>query len=161
MSQPNTSPYRGARSSEPFDALFSVIAARRDISSDAKIVHAKLVTLHRTGRRLTQAEIGAETGLTRHQVWDAIQALVAAELLLVTRVGLGLPNAYELHGVPQVDLDGRAWFRRVRLPDSGRSGADTRDPRAPKKPAKNDDRYRPYQPPSSYGQGRLGAVPAR
>lgn len=149
------------QSSAPFDALFGVIASRRDISSDAKVVCAKLVTLHRTGRQLTQAEIGAETGLTRHQVWAAIQELVGAALLRVKRLGLGLPNVYTLLGVPQVDLDGRAWFRKVRLPDSGQPGSDHRRQPTAKKTAKNVTGYRPYQPPVSYAQGRQGTVPAR
>ena len=67
------------RTCEPFDAAFRIINQRRDISPAAKLTHAHLVTLHRTGRDATQTEIGEALGMSRHQVWRAIGELVAGE----------------------------------------------------------------------------------
>lgn len=103
-------------SREPFDAAFRCINERRDISSDAKLVHARLVTIHRTGRDETQAEIGEALGLSRHQVWRAICELVAAGLVQVIRYGLGRPNGYVLLGLAEDDLRGRASASRPARP---------------------------------------------
>ena len=92
---------------EPFDAAFRCINQRRDISPAAKLVHAHLVTLHRTGRDATQSEIGEALGMSRHQVWRAIGELVAADLVQTIRYGLGRPNGYVLLGLDQETLDGR------------------------------------------------------
>jgi hypothetical protein len=99
-------------SREPFDTAFRFINQRHDISAAAKLVHAHLVTLHRTGRDATQTEIGEAVGMSRHQVWRAITELVAAELVQTIRVGLGNPNQYVLLGIEADDLDGRASGRR-------------------------------------------------
>jgi biotin operon repressor len=106
-------------SREPFDTAFRVINERRDISPAAKLVHARLVTLLRTGRGETQAEIGAALGMSRHQVWRATGELVAVGLVVVRRRGLGLPNGYELVGIPDEDLRGRA----SRAPGAGHQEA--------------------------------------
>lgn len=95
-------------SREPFDAAFRVINERRDISPTAKLVHAHLVTIHRTGRDETQTEIGEALGLSRHQVWRAIGELVAVDLVQTIRYGLGRPNGYVLLGLAADDLNGRA-----------------------------------------------------
>jgi hypothetical protein len=95
-------------SREPFDAAFRCINERRDIGPAAKLVHARLVTIHRTGRDETQAEIGEALGMSRHQVWRAVDELVAAGLVQTIRVGLGNPNHYVLLGVAEDDLSGRA-----------------------------------------------------
>lgn len=114
-------------SREPFDAAFRVINCRPDISPTAKLVHAHLVTLRRTGDAATQTEIGERLGLSRHQVWRATGDLVAAGLVIVTRRGQGRPNGYELVGVPDDDLDGRASRSRpVRQPVTGQPGIPTR-----------------------------------
>lgn len=97
---------------EPFDVSFRSINSRTDLSSDAKLVHARLVSMHRLGRSWTQAEIGCDLGLSRHQVWRALEQLKAADLVQVIRIGLGQPNAYVLLGIPDEDLSGRASRRR-------------------------------------------------
>ncbi len=165
MSQPNTSAQRVQsptpadcrHSRQAFDAGFRIVNERRDISPAAKLVHAHLVTLHRTGRAATQAEIGEALGLSRHQVWRAVGELVAAGLVRVTRRCQGLPNGYELVGVPAEDLDGRA--SRSRPP--GQSVAGQSGPPAyarhsgPKKNPKNVNGYIPADP-AGYWTGRLG-----
>ena len=108
-------------SREPFDAAFRCINERRDISSTAKLVHAHLVTIHRTGRDETQTEIGDALGLSRHQVWRAIGELVAVGLVQTIRYGLGRPNGYVLLGVPIDDLDGRASGSRPAAPSRART----------------------------------------
>jgi biotin operon repressor len=97
---------------QPFDAAFRVINQRRDISAAAKLTHAHLVTLHRTGRDATQTEIGEALGMSRHQVWRAIGELVAAGLVQTIRYGLGRPNGYVLLALDEDDLNGRASGRR-------------------------------------------------
>ena len=106
---------------EPFDAAFRCINERRDISSAAKLVHAHLVTIHRTGRDETQTEIGDALGLSRHQVWRAVGELVAVDLVQTIRYGLGRPNGYVLLGVPIDDLDGRASASRPGTPSRART----------------------------------------
>ena len=134
MSQPNTSTQRASTPNpadckhvrEPFDQSFHVVGRRADLSADARLLHAFLVSLHRTARTLTQAEMAQEAGLTRHRVWAALRDLVADGLLRMVRYGLGRPNGYELLGVDAADLDGRAkpetGVRPVRKPYSGQSG---------------------------------------
>jgi hypothetical protein len=112
-------------SREPFDAAFRCINQRRDISPTAKLVHAHLVSIHRTGRDETQAEIGEALGLSRHQVWRAIGELVAAELVQVIRYGLGRPNGYVLLGLAEDDLKGRASASR---PAGGAKAGQVRTP---------------------------------
>jgi excisionase family DNA binding protein len=87
-----------------FDAAFRCINERRDIGSAAKLVHARLVSIHRTGRDETQAEIGDALGMSRHQVWRAICELVAAGLVQTIRYGLGRPNGYVLLGSRRTTL---------------------------------------------------------
>jgi biotin operon repressor len=99
-------------SREPFDASFRCITERRDIGPAAKLVHAHLVTLHRTRRDATQTEIGDALGMSRHQVWRAVGELVTAGLVQTIRYGLGRPNGYVLLGVNEDDLAGRASGRR-------------------------------------------------
>jgi len=112
---------------EPFDTAFRSVVSRRDISPAAKLVHAKLVSMHRLGLAWTQSEIGELVGMSRHQVWRAIAELVAAELILVTRLGLGNPNSYVLLGISDEDLAGRASRSR---PAGERSPANRATPRA-------------------------------
>ena len=95
-------------SREPFDCMFHAVASRRDLSPTAKLVHARLVSLHRLQHDETQTAIGEALGLSRHQVWAAIQELVSAGLVVTIRYGLGLPNAYTLVGMAAEDLAGRA-----------------------------------------------------
>jgi hypothetical protein len=117
-------------SREPFDQGFHVVSRRGDISSDAKVVHAFLVSLYRSGLDLTQRKMAAELGLTRHRVWAAIQELIAADLVKAIRYGLGRPNGYALLGIEQADLDGKrqpeTGVRPVRKGSSGQSGNPTR-----------------------------------
>lgn len=113
MIQPNTSAQRAQdpgchHSKEAFDCLFACVARRRDISPTAKLVHATLVSQHRLSKSWTQTEIGERLGLSRHQVWRAIDELVAAGAVQVIRYGLGRPNGYILLGIAQEDLDGKA-----------------------------------------------------
>lgn len=129
-------------SREPFDAAFRCINERRDIGSDAKLVHARLVTNHRLGRDETQTEIGQALGLSRHQVWRAIGDLVAAGLIQVIRYGLGRPNGYVILGVDRETLDGTSGrasaSRPVRAPQAGQSGTPARGFLSSKKNGKND-----------------------
>ena len=125
----------------PFDALFSTVGERRDLSPGAKLLYGKLVTMHRIGAAWTQTQIGDMLGTCRQNVWRWTNELVAADLLLVTRLGQGRANAYVLLGVPQEDLDGSA----PRFKASGSGHQDGRRPDAPrtapfneKKTAKND-----------------------
>lgn len=114
-------------SREPFDAAFRCINERRDIGPAAKLVHARLVTLHRTGRDETQAEIGDALGMSRHQVWRAIGELVAADLVQIIRYGLGRPNGYVLLGLAEDDLAGRAsGSRPAEKPRAGQPGTPAR-----------------------------------
>ena len=130
-------------SAQPFDAAFRVINERRDIGAAAKLVHAHLVTIHRTGRDETQAEIGEALGMSRHQVWAAIQQLVAADLVQTIRYGLGRPNGYVLLGVDQETLDGRAGpatgGRDSRPSVAGRPGTPARAVNYSKKNEKKTD----------------------
>jgi predicted ArsR family transcriptional regulator len=97
---------------------FRSINSRTDISSDAKLVHGALVTVHRT-RPMTQAQIGELVGLTRHQVWAAIQELIRADLVITIRIGLGRPNEYVLLGVDAADLDSRKHPETASRPSAG------------------------------------------
>lgn len=131
MSQPNTSAQRVQdcrHAKTPFDALFSMIGERPDIGPGAKLLYGKLVTMHRTGNVWTQEQLGAALGTCRQNIWRWTRELVAADLLLVTRLGQGRPNAYVLLGVPQEDLDGNA--PRFKAPGSGHQ--DGRRPDAPR-----------------------------
>jgi biotin operon repressor len=129
-----------AHSREPFDAAFRCINERRDLGPAAKLVHARLVSIHRTGRDETQAEIGEALGMSRHQVWRAISELVATGLVQVIRYGLGRPNGYVLLGVDEDDLKGRASASR---PDGGSVAGQTRTPaRANYSPKENEVRSR-------------------
>jgi biotin operon repressor len=108
LPRPDANPTDCRHSREPFDAAFRCINERRDIGPAAKLVHARLVSIHRTGRDETQAEIGEALGMSRHQVWRAIGELVAAGLVQTIRFGLGRPNGYVLLGLSDDDLSGRA-----------------------------------------------------
>lgn len=109
-----------------FDQGFHIVSRRADLSSDAKVVHAYLVSQHRSGRDETQRQIAEKVGLTRHQVWSAIHELVVAGDVQVIRYGLGRPNGYILLGLSDEDLAGTARpesaVRPVRTPRSGQSG---------------------------------------
>jgi excisionase family DNA binding protein len=118
------------RALEPFDAAFRCINERRDIGAAAKLVHAHLVTIHRTGRDETQAEIGEAVGMSRHQVWRAICELVAADLVQTIRYGLGRPNGYVLLGVDQETLDGKGAGQQQAGRPADRSPASRGLPRA-------------------------------
>lgn len=130
--QPNTTTQRASTSNatecrhsrEPFDANFAVIAERTDIGPGAKLLYAKLVTMHRTGNAWTQDEIGTKLGTCRQNVWRWAGELVTAGLLRVTRTGQGRPNGYTLLGVSQEDLDGNA-------PKLGATGAGHQEDRRP------------------------------
>jgi hypothetical protein len=138
LPRPDAKPTECRHSREPFDAAFRCINERRDISPAAKLVHAHLVTLHRTGRDATQAEIGEAVGMSRHQVWRAIGELVVADLVQTIRVGLGNPNQYVLLGLAEDDLAGRATGRRpAGRAEAGQSGPRARVPSSPKNETKN------------------------
>jgi biotin operon repressor len=126
---------------EPFDAAFRVINERRDIGPAAKLVHAHLVTLHRTGRDATQTEIGEALGMSRHQVWRAIGELMAAGLVQTIRYGLGRPNGYILLGLDRETLDGKSGRASASRPaggqQAGRAGTPARAFIPEKKTAKN------------------------
>lgn len=133
-------------SREPFAAAFYVVNERRDISPAAKLVHAHLVTLHRTGRDATQTEIGEALGMSRHQVWRAIGELVAADLVQTIRYGLGRPNGYVLLGLDADDLSGRATGRRpIRQQDAGQSGDPTRARHSNQKEETKEQRFTGYK----------------
>lgn len=83
-------------SKEPFDQSFHAIGRRADLSSDARLLHAYLVSVYRSGRDRTQREMADEIGLTRHRVWAGIHELVEAGLVRPIRYGLGRPNGYVL-----------------------------------------------------------------
>jgi hypothetical protein len=117
-----------AHSREPFDAAFRCINERRDIGAAAKLVHAHLVTIHRTGHDETQAEIGEAVGMSRHQVWRAVSELVAADLVQTIRYGLGRPNGYVLLGVDQETLDGKGGRTTASRPSGGSVAGQSRTP---------------------------------
>jgi len=104
-----------------FHASFAAIAARKDLSDAAKLLHAALVSMVRQGFRWTQAEIAKALGWKKRQkVWRAAGELVAAGLLRVRRLGLGRPNEYTLVETADVTHeDIRAKAPRERVPRSG------------------------------------------
>lgn len=114
QSEYNPTP-RSKRAKAPFDALFSAIVRRKDISPQAKLVYAKLTTMNRLGAAWTQAEIGYHVGLSRHQVWASLQELIAVDLVEPIRYGLGRSNGYKLYGVDEADLTGTANTYAARL----------------------------------------------
>ncbi len=122
LSRPDSSAADCRHVREPFDQSFHVVGRRPDLSADARLLHAFLVSLHRTGRTLTQAQMADEAGMTRHRVWSALQELVDADLLLMRRHGLGRPNGYELIGLDALDLDGKARPETGVRRTGGRSG---------------------------------------
>lgn len=127
-------------SKSAFDCAFRCINERRDISPAAKLVHAHLVTIHRTGRDETQTEIGEALGLSRHQVWRAVDELVTANLVQTIRYGLGRPNGYVLLGIEDDDLKGRASASR---PAAKQQAGQVRTPaRAYLPPQRRDERRR-------------------
>lgn len=134
-------------SREPFDCLFSAVASRDDLSDGAKLLHATLVSRHRTGLRWTQVEIGERIGASRQKVWRLLRELVGAGLLLVRRLGLGRPNEYELLGFSEDDLAGSA-----RRPEAGHQDVRRPDASAARTyyPKKNVQESR-YKPPSAGG----------
>jgi hypothetical protein len=144
-------------SREPFDAAFRCINERRDIGPAAKLVHARLVTIHRTGRDETQAEIGEALGMSRHQVWRAIGELVAVELVQVVRYGLGRPNGYVLLGLAEDDLAGRASASRPTA--KARAGQPRSPARAyiPTQRTEQRNRNTPPKAPSDYTRTTEGS----
>ena len=145
---------------EPFDQSFHVVGHRSDIGSDAKVVHAHLVSLRRLGHAATQREMADTLGLTRHRVWSALQQLVGAGLLRAIRYGLGRPNGYELLGLDAADLDGRSrpetGARTLRTQHSGRSGDPARArPTTPRNEPKKPEYRAPGIDPAIYTSGPL------
>lgn len=138
LQSPKSTDCRHSR--EPFHCLFRMIATRRDVSPIAKLTHQALVSMRRTGKEWTQAEIGDEVGLSRHQVWKGLAELISAKWIRSTRRGLGKPNTYELLVIDPADLDGKApkssGFRPARHQDAGQSGSASRRASQPKNPAK-------------------------
>jgi biotin operon repressor len=126
--RPDEAPADCHHSKQPFDAAFRCINERRDIGAAAKLVHAHLVTIHRTGRDETQAEIGEAVGMSRHQVWRAICELVAAGLVQTIRYGLGRPNGYVLLGVDRETLDGKGGRATASRPSGGSVAGQVRTP---------------------------------
>jgi biotin operon repressor len=144
-------------SREPFDTVFRCVAERRDISPTAKLVHGRLVSQHRLGAAWTQAEIGEALGLSRHQVWAAIQELIAAGLVVTIRYGLGRPNGYVLLGIDADSLEGRADRQQAAGQGSG-SRARTY---VRKEMGVRTGVYRPPENPQDYAAGRYGPLPPR
>jgi hypothetical protein len=145
-------------SRQAFDALFAVIGERRDLSPGAKLLYGKHVTMHRLGESWTQQQIADSLGTCRQNVWRWQCELVAADLLIVVRLGQGRPNQYTLLGVPQEDLDGKA--PRFKRPGSGhqdgrRPDADRHDSYRKKE---NRERTGVHTPPncSTCGAARSG-----
>lgn len=125
MSQPNTSAQRAQdtachHAKEPFDQGFHVVSRRAGITSDAKVVHAYLVSLYRRGQDATQRQMADEIGLTRHRVWSALRELAEAGIIRAIRRGLGRPNGYVLLAIPETAV------RPVRRQASGQSGTPAR-----------------------------------
>ncbi len=95
-------------SKEPFHCSFAVVTERRDLSYGAKLLHAVLVSQHRTRARWTQAQLAAMIGApSRQAVWRFTRELESLGLVVVRRVGLQQPNEYTVLGVEQEDLDGK------------------------------------------------------
>jgi biotin operon repressor len=140
-------------SREPFDTLFRCVAERRDISPAAKLVHGRLVSQHRLGAAWTQAEIGTALGLSRHQVWAAIQELIAAGLVVTIRYGLGRPNGYVLLGIDTASLEGRS----SRQQEAGQGSGSRARTSVRKEQRKNEV----FRTPVDYTVTRLGHVPPR
>lgn len=146
-----------------FHCTFTSIASRRHLSSDAKLLHAALVSMVRRRLEWTQAEIAAELGWeSRQRVWRASAELVADDLLTIRRRGLGRPNEYILKPTDDITVEDLAARAK---PDRGfRSGhQEVRTPNAParannypKKTAKNGSGYTPPTDPSDYTQTREG-----
>lgn len=128
-SRPAETPADCRHSRQPFDQLYH-LAHGKGLSSDAKVVYAHIVTLSRTqyphGRYETQAAMAEAVELTRHRVWSAIRALVAADLIQSIRPGLGMPNYYVLLHLDEVGIERpmgpETAVRPVRERHSGRSG---------------------------------------
>ena len=160
MQQPGTTDCHHTR--EPFDTQFRCIAQRRDISPFAKLVYGYLVSQRRMlakGQQaaLTQAEIGDEIGLSRHQVWRAVGELVFVGLVTVKRPGQGKPNVYTLHGIDEANLDGKA-SRTGRNPDARPPGPFQRTP------LRKEERGRRMGIPthgSAYLESRRGPIQRR
>lgn len=144
---------------ERFDTAFHVVGHRSDLTSDAKLLHAHLVSLRRTGKDQTQQEMAAAIGLTRHRVWSGLQELVAADLLQVIRIGLGQPNQYVLLGIADEDLDGsrrpETGVRPVRRAGSGQSGNPARARQPDPKRTTEEGRY---SQPTEYLETRYGPL---
>lgn len=120
-------------SKRTFAQMFEFVYQRRDLTADAKLIHAYLVTLHRIGKDLTQREIADALGTTRHKVWSGLQELIDAGLVQPIRYGLGRPNGYVLLGLDDDDLDGTCSFRPDGSKPSGRGGNLTRARTFPQK----------------------------
>lgn len=152
-------------SPEPFNASFAVVASRSDISSDAKLVHALHVSMHRLDASWTQAEMGERLGMCRTRVWDAQQELVRAGLLISVRIGLGQPNAYVVLGVDQESLDGSgdpaSGGRTVGKKGAGQSGRGNGVSLRKKEMTKNGEYKLPPEHARSYTEGRYAHLVKR
>ncbi len=133
-------------SKSAFDALFAVIGERKDLSPGAKLVYGKHVTMHRLGESWTQQQIADALGTCRQNVWRWQRELVAANLLIVVRLGQGRPNQYTLLGVPQEDLDGKA-------PRFKRTGSGHQDGRAPVADRRDSYRKKEKGEKNNHGTG--------
>jgi biotin operon repressor len=139
-------------SKEPFDTAFACITSRRDLSDGAKLLHAKLVSMHRLGTAWTQTTIGAAFGWSRQKVWRCTGELVAAGLVVVIRHGQGRPNSYVLLGIDAADLNGT----------QPRSRAGHQDDRPPGLPSEHTFKVKEQQPKnrntgSGYGDFPYGS----
>lgn len=116
-----------------FHCTFTSVAARRDLSDAAKLLHAALVSMIRRRLDWTQAEIAAELGWgCRQKVWRATGELVAAGLLVVRRLGLGRPNEYIL--LPTAEISPEDIAARAKPDRGGRAGH--QEGRRPNTPAR-------------------------
>lgn len=144
-----------------FHCSFGSVAARRDLSSDAKLAHAVLVSMIRRGLTWTQAEIADELGWNcRQRVWRAVSELVAVKLVVVRRVGLGRPNEYILLPTDDIspeDIAARAKPDRVR-----RSGhQEGRRPNTPARAVNSEKKKEEepgYIPEGDYVETREGLL---
>jgi hypothetical protein len=136
-------------SREPFDCSFHVVTSRRDLSDGAKLLHAKLVSMHRLSAAWTQTTLGAAFGWSRQKVWRCTGELVAAGLVVVIRRGQGRPNSYVLLGIDAADLDGT----------QPRSRAGHQDGRPPGAPSGHTFKVKEQQPKNRNTGSRYGDFP--
>lgn len=143
-----------------FHCSFTSIAARRDLSDAAKLLHAALVSMIRRRLDWTQAELARELGWqSRQKVWRAACELVAAGLLKVRRLGLGRPNEYLL--VPTDDIGPEDITARAPRVPSARPGHQDDRPRNARARVPSSPKNEGERRERNYLEGRYGPLRAR